>query len=99
MATAPITSPINMLPESPRKIRAGGKLNSRNPQRAPASAIDTSAKSKCSVRQAIHVNVPQITTPTVDASPSNPSSMLTAFIEPTSQTSVKTTPSQPSSNV
>src|SRR5262245_16610151 len=99
MATAPITKPISMLPESPRKIRAGGKLKRRKPASAPASEIDTNPNERLPVKQDIQVNVPQITNPTVDAKPSNPSSMLTAFMEPTNHTRVRAMPNQPSSKV
>src|SRR5258708_33946410 len=38
-ARAPIRKPSGRLPESPRKIRAGGQLNNRNPTRAPDSIV------------------------------------------------------------
>ncbi len=43
MAMAPSVRPISMLPESPRKIVAGGKLNFKNPASAPPMQATTRA--------------------------------------------------------
>ena len=42
-ATAASMNPINMLPQSPRKMEAGWKLYRRKPRQAPASAMRTRA--------------------------------------------------------
>ena len=43
IAKAPTVMPISILPASPKKIEAGGKLNQRNPNKLPASASATAA--------------------------------------------------------
>ena len=97
MATAPSTRPIRVLPESPRKIRAGGKLYMRKPASAPAKAAATTPSERAWVKQAMIASVRQMMSPMVAARPSRPSSMLKAFIDPTSQNRVRSKPDQPSS--
>ena len=43
MPSTPITRPISVLPESPRKMLAGGRLKTRNPARAAVSAMAAAA--------------------------------------------------------
>ncbi|SAL87511.1 hypothetical protein AWB68_08431 [Caballeronia choica] len=47
--SAPARKPSGIDPESPRKIRAGWKLNSRNPAAAPAIAALAMPRSICGV--------------------------------------------------
>ena len=88
-----------MLPASPRKMDAGGKLNRKKPSSVPEKTIATNATSTRPVNQAITANVPLRIIPTDVASPSMPSIKLTELIAPRYQNNVMGIASSPSSSV
>ena len=89
MLMVPTMRPMSMLPASPRKIVAGGKLKRRNPTRHAAKTAATRATSG---GRPTSTAIPQIVAdrimPTVVASPSAPSSRFNAFTAPSNQNSV-----------
>ena len=99
-ATNPNASPISMLPASPRKIFAGGKLKNKKASRAPTRLADTRAVGPPNglIRAIAQKAVPRIT-PTVLASPSIPSRRFTALIAPSRKKAVNGPASRPSSTV
>ena len=84
--------PANMLPESPRKARAGGKLNGRKPRSAPASAAAT--KPAAGWPRATDMKNTAVALKNADpvATPSAPSSRLNALVIPTSHRTVNASP-------
>src|SRR5579885_2203755 len=83
-AKAPTRKPKGKLPESPRKIFAGGQLNSRNPTRAPERIVASRHISALPCHQAIAATVNETISPTEPASPSRPSTRFTKFAQETS---------------
>src|SRR5687768_14598644 len=96
MARDPITRPMSMLPASPRKIVAGGKLKRRKPSKAPANTAATTATADWPNQSAMTVMAAHRMMPMVVASPSMPSSRFSELMAPTSQNSVKGIENQPS---
>src|SRR3990170_2460204 len=70
---AAIRKPRKRLPESPRKMLAGGKLKKRNPRTAPASAEVNIVDEDCPKKMLIAKSVTAAKRITPDASPSSPS--------------------------
>src|SRR6266852_4559894 len=79
-ASAANMNPMNKLPESPKKIVAGWKLNRKNPSVAPASAIAKNATSGFGAISDITNTTTVENTADPAASPSNPSIKLNAFV-------------------
>src|SRR5690606_22735053 len=97
IAREPTTSPMSILPASPRKMLAGGKLNRRNPSSDPANTAATMATAGCSKYSAITVIAEQRIMPIVVARRSMPSSKLSELVAATSQESVNGTERYPRS--
>ena len=81
---ADITKPLNMnpmnrLPESPRKIDAGLKLNTRKPRFAPAKIVTANAEPSTSIHQRKGKNRDHGKQCGAGASPSRPSIKLMAL--------------------
>ena len=79
------TVPIRYAPPSPRYMRAGGALKTRNAPSAPASASPTISASPPRI-----ANAAALTRHAPAASPSWPSSRFTAFSRTTTSTAVAT---------
>src|SRR5687767_8981056 len=76
IATAATTSPISMLPVSPKYTFAGGALYRRKPTSAPASAKQASAADTLPCEAVITPKHVHTIAPIDDASPSAPSIRL-----------------------
>ena len=81
--------PRNMLPLSPIKMPAGGKLKTRKPAKAPASARLTHSRAIFPASQKKYPKTRAAISAIPPASPSILSSRLSAFVIPTSQKYVK----------
>ena len=97
IAKVPTTRPINILPASPKKILAGGKLNLKNPNRLPVNTAPTTATAVWPSSRAMIEIVAHRIMPIVVARPSMPSSKFREFMAPSNQKMVKATENGPSS--
>jgi len=88
----PISRPSRFAPQSPMKLEAGGKLNSRKPSAAPAVIAASTPGCGRARSKAITVIAPAMIVQTPAASPSTPSEKLTTFIIATSPITVSTGP-------
>src|SRR5579872_453337 len=90
---APTRNPKGRLPESPRKMRAGGQLKIKNPTSAPEriDAIRQTSLNWC--HQANVATVSETISPTEPARPSSPSTRLTKLVHETSQNRITGTAS------
>src|SRR5689334_18348123 len=79
-ASALSIKPIKRLPESPRKIVAGLKLNLKNPNMAPASASDSNETNTLPEASDTTKTVSVEKSAEPAASPSMPSIKLKAFV-------------------
>ena len=77
--------PIIRLPESPMKMRAGGRLNTRKPTIAPNSEKARMAVGNCPWMRAISPIEKAAKAPIPPARPSIPSIRLSALLMPTIQ--------------
>ena len=84
------------LPESPRKIRACGKLYRRNPSSAPMRATVGMSTEKFPRSAAAAMIVAHATTAMPPASPFKPSMKLKTLVTPTIHSITRGTPNQPS---
>ena len=85
-------NPINRLPESPRKIVAGLKLNRRNPRMAPAKAIVSSDTGDEPLESATTKTTKVENSAEPAAKPSRPSIRLNAFVIPMTHRTVMGSP-------
>src|SRR5882672_9275156 len=83
--------PMNRLPQSPRKIRAGWTLKSRNPSRLPMKATRIRLMKISSSDQALMNRTSAATNATPAERPSMLSRRLKALVMPTSHSRVTTT--------
>src|SRR6266403_5315722 len=79
-ASAANMNPINKLPESPKKIVAGWKLNRKNPSVVPVSAIANKTTSGFGTISDITSTTTVVNTADPAANPSKPSIKLNAFV-------------------
>src|SRR5882672_5288440 len=91
-ASALSRKPMNRLPEPPRKIVAGLKLNRKNPRIAPASATLISEPSHEWLTSATTKNTTVENSAEPAAKPSKPSIRLKAFVIATTQSTVSGRP-------
>ncbi len=87
--------PSAVAPVSPRKIRAGNRLNGRNPTSAPARIIEIEASAMRPVMRATPTRENAAMSARPAESPSSPSTMLNAFVTPTIQKNESGIASQP----
>ncbi len=88
-ANAANMNPMNKLPESPRKMLAGKKLNRKKPRVAPASVIARSATSGFGTTSDTIKTAKVLKNADPAASPSRPSIRLKAFVINKTQMMVK----------
>ena len=88
METAASINPRNMLPQSPMKTLAGGKLYSRNPEQAPTKEIVIMTANTCPLIMARQHRITEAINVIPPARPSIPSTRLSAFVTASTQKTV-----------
>ena len=96
-AVADSMNPMERLPASPRKTRAGWRLWGMNPPMDPIRAISIRPAATCPSWNAIQEIAPQAITLSPLARLSRPSMMLRALVAPTIHRMVRGTPNTPKS--
>lgn len=91
-AITPISSPSRFAPQSPMKLLAGGKLNTRKPRAAPAVSAASTPGGWRSRSKAITAMVAAMIAHTPAARPSTPSEKFTTFIIATNPMTVRIGP-------